>query len=76
MGLAKIINKGNVQSVNIPKEYRLKTDEVYINKIGDVITITPLTSIRKEFEEGCNMLSDDFFEEGIPDSISCVREEL
>ena len=39
--LAKVFKNGRSQAVRIPKEYRVDTDEVYIEKIGDTLIIKP-----------------------------------
>ena len=46
MMTAKIFESGRSQAVRIPKEYRFNDDlkEVCINKIGDVILLTPINS--------------------------------
>ena len=57
---------GTSQSIRIPKEYRINADEVYINKIGDSLVITPLASLAESFDRGAALLSDDFLTEGMP----------
>lgn len=39
--LAKVFQNGRSQAVRIPKEYRVNTDEVYIENIGHSIILTP-----------------------------------
>jgi len=39
--LAKVFQNGRSQAVRLPKEFRVDTDEVYIEKIGHTIMITP-----------------------------------
>ena len=39
--LAKIFKNGRSQAVRLPKEYRFDTDEVYVEKIGHSLMITP-----------------------------------
>lgn len=40
--IAKVFKSGNSQAIRIPKEYRLDTDEVSIEKKNDTLIITPL----------------------------------
>jgi len=38
---AKVFQNGRSQAIRIPKEFRVSTDEVYIEKIGDSLIIKP-----------------------------------
>ncbi len=37
--IAKVFQNGRSQAIRIPKEFRVDTDEVSINKIGDTLII-------------------------------------
>ena len=39
--LAKVFQNGRSQAIRIPKEYRVASDEVYIEKVGDTLIIKP-----------------------------------
>ena len=39
--LAKVFQNGRSQAIRLPKEFRVNTEEVYIEKVGDSIIITP-----------------------------------
>jgi len=39
--LAKVFQNGRSQAIRIPKECRVDTDEVYIEKVGDSLIIKP-----------------------------------
>ena len=39
--LAKVFQNGRSQAIRIPKEYRVDSEEVYIEKIGDSLIIKP-----------------------------------
>ena len=39
--LAKVFQNGRSQAIRIPKEYRVNSDEVYIEKVGDTLMIKP-----------------------------------
>ncbi len=69
MGTVRIFSNGRSQAVRIPKEYRFDVDEVYINKIGNVLVLVPKADLASEFEKGAAMLSEDFLAEGLPNSI-------
>ena len=76
MMTAKVFENGRSQAVRIPKEYRFNTDEVAINKIGDVVILVPKTNKWSSFIQAIDMFSDDIFENGRQDSIQQERETL
>lgn len=76
METARVFTNGRSQAVRIPKEYRFDTDEVYINKIGNAVILTPLKDLAEEFDKGIAMLSDDFLADGLPESIPSFQEKL
>ena len=39
--LAKVFQNGRSQAIRIPKEFRVETSEVYIEKVGDTLVIRP-----------------------------------
>ena len=39
--LAKVFQNGKSQAIRIPKELRVDTDEVYIEKVNDTLVIKP-----------------------------------
>ncbi len=39
--IAKVFKNGRSQAIRIPKEYRVDSDEVYIEKVGDTLVIRP-----------------------------------
>ena len=39
--IAKVFKNGRSQAIRIPKEYRVDSDEVYIEKVGDSLVIRP-----------------------------------
>lgn len=58
-----------------PKEYRFKTEEVYINKIGDVVYLAPKDKLKEIFDEGIAMFSEDFLADGIPGRVPPLGED-
>ena len=69
MAIAKLFTDEHSQVVRIPHEYRFDVDEVFINKIGDALIITPVNKLADAFDQGVKMLSDDFLSDSIPDSL-------
>ncbi len=41
--MAKVFQNGRSQAIRIPKEFRVDSDEVCIDKIGDTLIIKPKT---------------------------------
>lgn len=67
---------GRSQAIRIPKEYRFNEEELYINKIGDALIITPLSRMKETFETGLSLFTDDFLSEGRPDELPNERITL
>lgn len=63
MPMTKVFMKGRCQAVLIPEEYRFDVDEVSINKIGEIIVLTPLESLAHEFDMGTAMIKEDYLAE-------------
>lgn len=76
MQTAKIFENGRSQAVRLPREFRFSENEVYIQKLGDVVMLYPKDSVADIFLEGINGFSDDFMDEGRLQSIEALREEL
>ena len=76
MEIARVFTNGRSQAVRIPKEYRFDVDELYINKIGETVVLTPVCALAEAFDNGIKMLSEDFLSDGIPESIPSERLEL
>ncbi len=74
----KISANGRSQAVRIPKECRFNSDtnEVSVNKIGDIVMLIPMTNQWSSFIQAVDMFSDDFFENGRDDSEKQERESL
>ena len=76
MMTAKIFENGRSQAVRLPKEFRFSSDEVRINRVGDVVILVPMTSRWDSFAKAIDMFSDDFMENGREPQTVQVREEL
>lgn len=72
----KVFMNGRSQAVRIPVEYRFEEDELFINKIGNTLMLTPMSSLKYSLKQGAAMVSEDFMTDGRPDEIPAVREEL
>ena len=60
MKVAKIFENGRSQAVRLPKEYRFQSNEVNVNKVGDIIMLIPKKSKWNSMIESLDMFTDDF----------------
>ena len=71
MMAAKVFENGRSQAVRLPKECRFNTDEVAVNRIGDIVLLMPKTDKWSSFMQAIDMFSEDFME----DERTEVREQ-
>ena len=76
MMTAKAFENGRSQAVRLPKECRFNTDEVAVNKIGDIVLLMPKTSKWSSFMQAIDMFSEDFMNEERTAGKEQEREEL
>ena len=76
MMTAKVFENGRSQAVRLPKECRFDTDEVAVNRIGDIVLLMPKTNKWSSFMQAIDMFSDDFMEDERNDGQKQEREEL
>ncbi len=76
MMTAKIFENGRSQAVRLPKEYRFSEEEVFINKIGDIVMLIPKSQKWSRFLSGLSMFSDDFMAKGREEQDEQERDEL
>ena len=76
METTRIFTNGRSQAVRIPRQYRFDVDEVYVNKVGDTLMLSPVSSLARAFETGAAMLSEDFLSDGLPEETSAPRDAL
>lgn len=76
MMTAKVFENGRSQAVRLPKECRFNTDEVAVNKIGDIVLLMPKTNKWSSFMQAIDMFSEDFMNEERTDEKEQEREEL
>ena len=72
----RVFMNGRSQAVRIPAEFRFEEEEVYINRIGDTLMLTPRSALADTLRQGAELITDDFMADGRPDEIATVREEL
>ena len=64
MMTAKIFENGRSQAVRLPKEYRFSSDEVLVNKIGDIVVLIPKERKWDSFMKAIDMFTVDYMEDG------------
>ena len=76
MMTAKVFKNGRSQAIRLPKECRFSSDEVVVNKIGDIVILLPKQNKWDSFLKAIDMFSDDFMAEGRTTDIVQERDEL
>ena len=76
MMTAKVFKNGRSQAIRLPKECRFSSDEVVVNKIGDIVILLPKQNKWDSFMKAIDMFSDDFMAEGRTTDIVQERDEL
>ena len=76
MMTAKVFENGRRQAVRLPKECRFNTDEVAVNRIGDIVLLMPKTNKWSSFMQAIDMFSDDFMQDGRDGKLEQERDEL
>lgn len=76
MMTAKVFENGRSQAVRLPKECRFNTDEVAVNRIGDIVLLMPKTNKWSSFMQAIDMFSDDYMQDGREGSLDQGREAL
>ena len=61
---AKVFKNGGSQVIRLPKECRISSDEVMVNKIGDIDILLPKQNKWDSFMKAIEMFSDDFMAYG------------
>ena len=76
MMTANVFKNGRSQAIRLPKECRFLSDEVVVNKIGDIVILLPKQNTWESFMRAIDMFSDDFMEDGRTPDIVQEREAL
>ena len=67
MMTAKLIANGGPQAVRLPKSCRFDGDEVYVNRIGGAVVLTPKgNDMLSSMMAAADLFTDDFME-GVED---------
>lgn len=71
----KVFMNGRSQAVRIPAEFRFEENELFVNRIGNTLMLTPVSSLAESLRQGAALIPDDFMEDGLPVEISAWREK-
>jgi antitoxin VapB len=58
-----VLNNEGVQAIQIPGNFKINDDKVYLKKIGEIIYIIPFHSPWKDFYESLETFTPDFMED-------------
>ena len=72
---AKVFLTGRSQAVRIPKRFRFDTDEVYVERDGEKVILTPKRKSWATYFSAAKRFTDDF-PETIEDASAEERESL
>ncbi len=72
---AKVFKTGRSQAVRIPKEYRFSCDEVFLERDGERVILTPKPRSWRDYFATARRFSDDY-PERIEDAPPQEREEF
>ena len=64
MTAAKVFMNGRSQAIRLPKQFRVRTREVFLKKTPEGFTVVERDPW-EIFEEGCKELSDNFMSERV-----------
>ncbi len=76
METAKVFENGRSQAVRLPKRFRFSGDEAFIQKVGNIVLLTPKEKAWETFLEGLEGFTDDFFQDGREQGTPQERESL
>ena len=76
MMTAKVFKNGRSQAIRLPKECRFASDEVVVNKIGDIVILLPKLNRWDSFKKENDLFSYDFMADGRAMDVRQKREEL
>jgi antitoxin VapB len=74
--LGKVFQNGRSQAIRIPKELRVDTEEVFIEKVGDTLVIKPKQKDKwdKFFDDLTNVDTSEFLDDR--DQLPVQQREL
>ena len=65
MDVAKVFSNGGSQAVRLPKTCRFDNEEVFVNRIGNVVMLFPKEDRWQSLLSSLDLFTDDFLSEEI-----------
>lgn len=62
METAKLFQNGKSQAVRLPKEFRFKSDRVYLKKMGNAVILLPYGAPWQSLVDSLSLFSGDFMQ--------------
>lgn len=62
METAKLFQNGKSQAVRLPKEFRFKSDRVYLKKMGNAVILLPYGAPWQSLVDSLSLFSSDFMQ--------------
>ncbi len=62
MQTAKLFKNGRSQAVRLPKDFRFKSDNIYIKKFEDIVLLIPKKSQWTFLNKSLDKFTDDFMD--------------
>ena len=75
MSTTRAFMTGQSQAIHIPKEYQLPDEDIFVNRIGSTITLTPVSKHRETFTHGLHMFTEDFMADGGAPQLESKRDD-
>jgi antitoxin VapB len=63
METAKLFQNGKSQAVRLPKEFRFKSDRVYLKRMGNAVILLPYGAPWQSLVDSISLFSTDFMQE-------------
>jgi antitoxin VapB len=63
METAKLFQNGKSQAVRLPKEFRFKSDRVYLKRMGNAVILLPYGAPWQSLVDSLSLFSTDFMQE-------------
>ena len=76
MQTTRVFMNGRSQAVRIPREFRFEEEELFINRIGNTLMLTPKSALADTLRQGASLIPEDFLDNGMPEEVPSVREDL
>jgi antitoxin VapB len=62
METAKLFQNGKSQAVRLPKEFRFKSEKVYVKRMGNAVVLLPFSAPWQSLADSLSLFSSDFME--------------